>query len=102
MAITRGTTPANTFRFSIDPGAIEKIRIIYSQGNEKLFVKTNDDIRWEGNMAIVKLTQADTLKFREDMQVEIQIRILTDAGEAPASKIFKTSVGRLLEDEVIE
>lgn len=96
----RGTTPTHTFTLPISVDDVDKIRIIYAQGGVKI-VKANADCTMEGNTITTKLTQEDTLSLTSDNYVEIQLRVLTVAGDAFASQIMRTHVCVCLEDEVM-
>lgn len=97
-----GTTPLHTFTLPFHVDTIKSVRIIYSQNNKVLFVKTKDDCFLEGNTVEVKLMQEDTLQFDYKTPVEIQVRVLTLDGDSLKSTIKSMSVGRCLEKEVIE
>jgi hypothetical protein len=96
----RGTTPNHTFTLPFDVKTIAEIHIIYSQGSRKL-VKRKSDCTLKGNTVTVKFTQDETLSFDSRQLVELQVRVLTNNGEALASTIWEFTVQRLLEDEVI-
>lgn len=97
----RGTTPMHVFTHSLDPSDFEKIRIIYSQDNTVLFVKTMEDCEVEGNTITVRLTQENTLAFDHNLPVDIQVRILTKDKVALASAVKTVRVSRCLENGVI-
>ena len=97
----RGTTPIHIFTHSLDPSDFKKIRIIYSQNHNVLFVKNIEDCTVEGNTIAVRLTQEDTLAFDHDVPVNIQVRILTTNDIALASVIQTVRVSRCLENGVI-
>lgn len=98
----RGTTPTHTFNLPFDVSAIAELRIIYAQAGETKLVKKMADCTLVGNMIKVKLTQKETLMFDPSQLAEIQMRVLTAAGDALASAPKRVGVGRLLEDEVME
>ena len=98
----RGTTPTHTFILPFDAKTIDKIKITYSQLDKIILTKTDKDITINKNEAVVVLTQADTFKFSDkNGAVSIQIRVLTTGGDALASKIINTSVGKCLDSEVL-
>ena len=97
----RLTTPTHKFTLQIPPETIKELLITYAQGSKIVLEKRTADIEREGRVATVKLTQEETKKFAADVDVEIQVRVLTLGGEAFASDIIKTSVKRVLNDEVL-
>ena len=97
----RGTTPKHTFSLPVDSSVIRALRIIYAQGGKEVITKELSDCTLAETEATVKLSQEETLLFDSSQIVEIQMRILTTGGDALASRIRRTAVGRLLEDEVI-
>ena len=100
--MNRGTTPKHHFTLPFDTGLLKTVRIVYSQMDEVILVKTGDDLIFEGDTVTTQLSQEETLRFSCRKPVEIQVRVLTKAGEAHNSVIIKTSVSRCLETEVIE
>ena len=97
----RGTTPTHTFTVPIDTDAISKVKVIYAQEDAVLFAKDTEECGCKDGTITVKLTQADTLKFDCKKPAQIQMRILTQDGEALLSDIAYTSVGKCLDNEVI-
>lgn len=97
-----GTTPTHTFTLPFDAGIIKSLKITYAQGANVILTKKLEDCTVEGNDISVKLTQEDTLLFNYyDQDVEIQVRILTNSGDAMASNIHKLSLSKCLDDEVL-
>lgn len=97
MAITRGTTPTNTFKTSVSlVGA--RIYVTYTQAGETVFEKTNEDMQVTDDAVIVTLSQEDTLALDATKMVEIQIRYINSDGVADASNIITTSTKRILKD----
>ena len=93
----RGTTPIHCFRTKTDAKMFDKLNIAYAQGGVIVAEKALDDCIVTENMIVVKLSEADTLKFDSSMQVEIQLR----AGigdERLASRVFTRAVDKILKD----
>ena len=109
----RATTPKHTFIFEQDPDtSFDKILITYAQNGEIVMEKTKDDLEFgtgtdchgdEVFTATVQLTQEETKKFSAKPRnlVDIQVRVLTYAGEALASDKKSISVLDVLNDEVL-
>ena len=98
----RGTTPVLNFNFKYN---LEELNILaffisFQQEGTVVLEKTLPDIQIIGLTAKVQLTQEDTLKFKENVPLQIQARIKTDTN-AYASNIVKTTVSEILKDGVI-
>ena len=97
----QGTTPTHQFTIPMDASSVQTVRIAYAQKDEVLLVKSGDDCRVEGNVIEVKLTQEETLLFDEFSSVQIQVRVLTTAGDALASDLIRVPCGAILDKEVL-
>lgn len=97
----RGTAPIHTFTLPVDASQVAKLRVNYAQQGQLLLVKTEQDGTLDGFKLRVKLTQEDTLTFRCNVDVEIQLDVLTVAGDPLRSKIQRVSVDRCLNSEVL-
>lgn len=95
----RGTTPVHTFTMPMDTGTLAKVRVIYVQNGKR--VLTRDDGVLLGNAVSVRLTQSETFMFDHNKPVEIQVRALTKSGDVLNSEIYKVSVGKCLDTEVL-
>ena len=101
VLISRGTTPTHVFTLPVKCSVLSKIRIIYSQGGKCICKKDIDAADCEENKVSCKLTQEDTLQLDCSKHCDIQLRALTQAGDAFACDVIKVSVGRCLDDEVL-
>lgn len=100
--MTRGTTPTLKFNIQgIEVSEINKAFVTIKQ-IDKVLTKTVDDIQFdnEKNILSLELSQEETLSF-EDGMLEIQIRIITKAGKALATPVKKTTMEKVLLDEII-
>lgn len=97
----RGSTPTHTFKIPFDTSLLAQARIVYAQLCNVVLVKTGEDLVMEGNTIKTRLTQEETLAFNCSHPVEIQLRVLTQAGDVQNSDIVKVSVKRCLESEVM-
>ena len=64
--------------------------------------KTEEDCTMDGDTIKVRLEQGDTLALDSSAFVDIQLRVLTLAGDALASQVFRVPIRTCLDDEVIE
>ena len=112
----RATTPVHSFLFEEDPSPFEQILITYSQGGEIVLEKTKADLEIEEieeeeidpkhkerYRASFRLTQEETNLFEANTAkpVYVQVRILTEAGEAIASEKWRIPLKDVLNDEVM-
>lgn len=97
----RATTPTHTFNIPIEANKIQEILVTYRQIGRNILEKRKADMENNGNAWFYKLTQQETKLFMADTKVEVQVRVLTTGGDAPASKIFSVTVDRVLNDEVM-
>lgn len=100
--IIRGTTSTHTFTLPIDSSLCAKVRAIYSQDNEPVIKIEDDRFVHADNVVSCKLTQKETLSLDRKKHCDIQLRVLTTGGDAMACDIIKNTVGRCLDDEVLE
>jgi hypothetical protein len=97
----RGTTPINKFIVTdIDLSDAVAVYITYKQNGKTVIEKTMEDIEFEEGYLQVRLTQEETLKFKDHV-VYIQIRARFFDGSAIASNMIRTSVNNILKDGVI-
>jgi len=99
--MTQGSTPTHTFTLPFDLTGM-KVRVVYAQMKQVVIRKEDDDLTVEGDTVTLTLTQQDTLRLRSDQKVEIQLKVLTAAGDALVSDIHTVSVARCLDLEVLE
>ena len=106
----RGTTPTHTFKFgTLNPEELAQLNVYYAQRGEVILTKTKADFNFTSFVdddittytAYTKLTQEETLLFSPRVEVEIQVRVLTDSGIAMASPKYKVPVQNVLDDEVL-
>lgn len=100
--IIRGTTPTHTFTLPMDVSMCSKLRAIYSQDGVTVIKIDNDRFKRNGREISCTLTQEETLQFNCKKYCEIQLRVLTNAGDALACRVEKITVGRCLDDEVLK
>ena len=95
------TTPINRFELEdIDTAVIENVRIFYYQDDEEVLKKEGDDVTIDGALAVVKLTQEETALFAMEKIIEMEIEIITYAGEVLKSNIMTEYAKRVLNKEV--
>ena len=97
----RGTTPTHTFTIPLDASLIAKCKIIYAQDGVKVFCKETEDCVIENQLITTRLTQEESFSLDCKKCVEIQVRLLTTAGEALSSLPIKVGIDECLDDEVL-
>lgn len=97
----RATTPTHKFNLPFEANLLKTVIISYGQYGNEILKKETDDCTFSENSITVKLTQAETAKFKGGIPVEIQIRALDYTGDAVASKYYIVPCDKVLNDEVL-
>ena len=109
----RATTPKHMFTFDVNPEeTFSEILITYAQNGKIVLEKHKSDLSFEKcdcfggkavYTAVVRLTQEETNMFAANPKgiVSVQVRALTEDGDALASDIEQISVQNVLNDEVL-
>ena len=103
----RATTPRHTFVFNVNPEeTFQTILITYAQDNEIVLEKGKEDLTFTASgesefEATLTLTQEETKLFSNKSSVKVQVRVLTNNGEAAASTKMTIPVNDVLNDEVL-
>lgn len=99
----RLTTPRHQFSFPIDPSSYTGIRVTYTQNNEIILQKTEEDMTFENtetkHIAYYRLSQEETSRFRSDVNVKIQVHVKDAEDNVYASDIIMLKVQEILDDE---
>lgn len=101
MPMRRGTTPTHIFGTDLDLTDAEVIYVTYQQNGNTLLELTGDRIVVAADHIEVELTQLDTLAFRQNEKVYIQIRARFSDGSAVASNVIETTARMILKEGVI-
>ena len=118
----RGTTPTHIFTVDVDLREATVLYITYAQRETKLVAtseclcsqdlheisgvsiileKTLEDIMVEETQLTTQLTQEETIAFRGDEEIMMQIAAKFPDGSAIRSNIIYTDAQGILKDEVI-
>ena len=98
----RYTTPTHIFTLPFDTTEIEKVRLIYAQGETPVIVKELAECQCDGQTLSVTLTQEETAKLDcKKVFVDIQAHILTTFGESVVSKPVRVPVEKCFDTEVL-
>lgn len=96
-----GTTPTHTFKFPFDVSMIKELKITYRQEGKIVLEKYSNNFHLYDNTAEIKLTQEDTFLFKEGI-VDIQLRALTNTGDAIKTEVYQIRADVCLDKEVLE
>ena len=115
IMITQGTTPTYEFEFEdesyklIGADMIKSLSIIFFQKKTGVEVKkkytrgaSDNTCNFEGNAAVIRLTQEETFSFVAGQEVKIEMRILLDGGEVLSSDTYRALVKEALDKEVLK
>lgn len=97
----RGTSPTITCTFPFDVATLSYAYFTIAQNERIVLNKKIDCDGLQGRQIKIHLTQEETLKLKENLQAEAQVRGITKDGEAIASDIIKIYVNKILKDGVI-
>jgi hypothetical protein len=92
----RGTTPTISFNLPFEVSNIKRIWVTFSQSNSE--VLTVEPTSLEGKTVNVRLTQRETLLFKPNSLVKVQLRILNTRGDALASQVINFHVNEILKN----
>lgn len=72
-----------------------------AQSGRIVIEKNIDNLILDGQIITISLTQEETLKFKSDIDVEIQISLKDSSNMVYRSNIVKTNVKRILKEGAI-
>lgn len=100
----RATTPTHIFTIdsNIDLSAAKNIRLTYSQNGFAVLDKNKNDLVINGKTLTYFLSQEDTLLFKTNTPIEIQITVKTAGDIVMKSGILSIRADRALNTEVFE
>lgn len=96
----QGTTPTHIFYIKFETSLIKKISIIYVQNDETILLKKENDVILKDKEISFKLTQEETLKFKENDLVNIQLKIKTISDDVYVSDIIVSDIKEVLDKEI--
>lgn len=102
----RATTPTHTFKLPIETNTCSEILVSYKQKDFALDKHYQDGalpsgMTLDGKNVVIVLTQEEANQFKEGT-AKVQVRVLTNAGTAMASNIFKLFVADVINEEVLQ
>ena len=100
----RATTPTHIFTIdsNIDLSTAMNIRLTYAQNGAIVLDKNKNDLLIVDKTMTYSLSQEDTLLFKTNVPVEIQITVKTSQGIVMKSGIISIRADRALNTEVFE
>ena len=103
MSVPRGTTPTFTLDFSlcdIDFTQAENVYVTFS--GRRTITKQDTALDIEAKRIYVYLTQAETLSFKEDEEVAVQVNWTYAGGRRSASEVATVVFTKQLLNMVVE
>lgn len=97
----RGTTPTLEFTLPFGTELLAEAWVTLAQGKTEVLTKELRECTCGDNTLTVRLTQEETLLLNGDRNVEIQVRVRLNSGDALASDIIHVAADRILKDGVI-
>ena len=97
----QGTTPTHIFRLPIVTRDINQLRITYAQYGKTVLEVTEADVTMDVQDVKYRLSQEDSLQFKPQSKVEVQIKVLTADGNVMASPVMSLTVEKILNTEVL-
>lgn len=88
----RGTTPTITYSLPFDTVSVQAAEITFSCPGSAYISKSLPEMTASGNKLAVRLTQEETLRFRDGSTVSIQIALRLAGGSCVRSKIHQEPV----------
>ena len=101
MSIPRGTTAYCRITMPMETEYLSEFWVTFGQRDKEVVTKTKDQCTCDGTKVIVPLTQEDTLLLDHKALLQVQVRYLTSAGSAKATRIVTGKVGQILKEGVI-
>lgn len=95
------TTPKHTFQFGWSASLFAKARIVYKQNDIVVLEKTLSDCLVDGNCLILRLSQADTANFKNNIKAKVQVHYETTEGVVGGTPVRTINVDELLKREVL-
>ena len=99
--IYKGTTPTHSFKLPVSKEAVDEVRVTYAQGAKVVLVKNTGNCSVTDDVVSVTLTQEETFLFKANVEVSIQVRVLTTDGHAFSSDTVSVGVYKCLDGEVL-
>ena len=99
--IVIGSTARHEFTFPYDRDNVVALVITYKQGGNILLEKTLDDCFIEAGLLSTNLTQEESLLFKANSYVSIQIKVKLADGSVDKSDEIRVVTDNALNKEVI-
>lgn len=101
MSIRRACSYRAEFTLPEEAASYSAILITISQRKQQIINKEKSDLELDGRLAVLRLTQEETLMFSADAPAQIQLRAYKSPYAAPGSKIWTIEVNPSLNEEVL-
>lgn len=99
--MVKGTTPTLYFECDLEWNDIKELSLVFTQKDKLVLKFTKEACSYEDGNLIVTLTQEQSFTFDEHSIIEMQIKIKLTDGTVLASNIIQSTVGKILDEEII-
>lgn len=96
-----GSTPKHSFELPFPASELAVAYVTYTQDGHLMLEKELSDFQQEGNVVSYRLTQEETLRFKEGRPVRLQFDFRSHSGVRAPSDIITLTVGETHIKEVI-
>jgi len=96
-----GATPKHSFELPFPAAELAVAYVTYTQDGHLMLEKELSDFQQEGNVVSYRLTQEETLRFKEGRPVRVQFDFRSTSGIRCPSDFITLTVGQTQKKEVI-
>lgn len=96
-----GSTPRHRFELPFPATELAVAYVTYTQDEKLVLEKSLPDFTLDGNAVYYRLSQEETLRFKEGRPVRMQFDYRTTSGLRAPSEFFTLTVGKTQKREVI-
>lgn len=99
----RGTTPTHQFRLPFEIDRVADLTISYGyRDDEPIIKKYLKDCAVVEDCVVLTLTQEETLAFKPNSIVKVQMKVKSEFGTVVASSPYRLKVESILDEEIFE
>ncbi len=99
--MVKGTTPTLYFECDLVWDDIKELSLVFEQNGKIILKFSKSDCIYEDGSLVITLTQEQSLTFSEQGNIKMQIKLKLLDGTVLASEIVTSTVGQILDEEII-